>query len=164
MNCGERGQTTFDFAIGMSLFVLAVAGVLFYVPALFSPFAETGVEALSISDRAADQLVGTALVATPATPNALDTECTTGFFDADGAVPSGCQYTADGADLPGALGLPAGRSANVSIIDPTSGAIHTLDVTRLATGPSVAGVDEPAVAQRVVLLDGQRSRLTVRVW
>jgi len=43
---GDRGQTPQDFAIGMSIFLLAVLTVLAFVPSIFTPFTapETAVE------------------------------------------------------------------------------------------------------------------------
>ena len=52
--CGfdsDRGQTTQDFAIGIGIFILAIAFVFAFVPTIITPFADAGGAQTAQSDR-----------------------------------------------------------------------------------------------------------------
>jgi phosphohistidine swiveling domain-containing protein len=75
----SRGQTTLDFAVGMSLFLISVAFVISFTPNLIQPFADSGTEDTIIANRVASQLVEGTL-ADPGKPYVLDKACTMAFF------------------------------------------------------------------------------------
>jgi len=157
-----RGQTTLDFAIGISVFLGVVAFAFAFMPTMFAPF-ETGSGAeFATADRTADRLSADVLVETPRDPSVLNDTCTVGFFDADGSAPAGCRYGHDAADLPAAVGVGDTTNVNVTIRDGSG--VRTLDGQRLTAGPPPTTVDDAVVATRVVLLSGEQHRLYVRVW
>lgn len=172
----RRGQTTLDFLVGASVFLLTIALVLAFVPSTFDPFVTSGAENLVVSDRSAAHLAEDALVADPRRPGVLDAACVVVFFneDADGTVAAnqGCRFDGD-ASLPEMLGSgsadvevvihrpddgPAAPSSAVRVVDGTE-----YDTTfRRATGDPTGG--DVSVARRMISYDGQQYRLTVRVW
>ena len=162
----DRGQTTLDFAVGMSIFLSVVAFTFGIVPTMFAPFeTETGTNAV-MSDRAADRLTTTALVESPSRPSILNGTCTQSFFD--GSPPGPCRYGS--ADLHEALGLGGSVTVNVSVRNDSG--IRVLGGTRLARGPSASSADGLVVARRTVSLPRdlttgavrEQNRLLVRVW
>ena len=74
-----RAQTTLDFAVGMSVFLLTVAFVLSFTPNIVAPFSGSGTEDTVTANRVASQLVEGTL-ADPDRPYVLDKACTTAFF------------------------------------------------------------------------------------
>lgn len=158
----ERGQSTLDFAVGVSLFLGVIVLAFAFMPSMFAPFETDSGAEFVVADRSADRLSADALVASPTDPSVLDTDCTTEFFDADGAAPAACRYDDDAGDLRPALGLDGGVRVNVTVQDDAG--IRTLGGTRLAAGPSPTAVDDTVVATRAVLLDDEQNRLYVKVW
>ncbi|MFC7226275.1 hypothetical protein N0B31_02585 [Salinirubellus salinus] len=75
-----RGQTTLDFAVGVSIFLVVVAFVVGFVPTMLEPFDGGTQEETAASDRLADQLVTDLLVADADTPYVLDRGCVVAFF------------------------------------------------------------------------------------
>ena len=86
----DRGQTTLDFAVGVSVFLLTAIFVLTFVPGMLEPFEEGTQEEISAADRIATDLVEETL-ASPDRPNLLDRECAVIFFESrqDGNDPGG---------------------------------------------------------------------------
>lgn len=159
----ERGQTTVDFAVGISVFLLVVAFVFTFVPTTFTPFSGDDSRQMVLSDRTADHLADDLLVADPHEPAVWNGTCTTGFFDADGAVPSGCRYDQDAADLGDALDV-AGTSARLNVSVERDGRVASVDGVRLAAGGSPSAGATVSVARRLTLLDERRYSVYVRVW
>ncbi|UIO98513.1 hypothetical protein Hbl1158_08035 [Halobaculum sp. CBA1158] len=162
----DRGQTTIDYAIGVSVFLLVVAFVFAFSPSLTAPFTGDATDAVVVADRSADRLANDLLVADPARPAALDAACTAGFFDTTEPV-GDCRYETDASDLTGALGIGSPvRTANVTLVDGDE--IRTLgdggNAVRLAAGPSPPRGADVSVARRAVLLDGSDAIVVVRVW
>lgn len=158
-----RGQTTIDYVIGVTLFLLVVAFVFAFVPTTFAPFSSDDGRLLVVADRTADHLTDDLLVAAPTRTATFDAACTTAFFDGDGAVPADCRYDEDGSDLTTALGVTApGVRVNVTV--ERDGSVAALDGVTLAAGDAPSGVDDVSVARRLALLDGQQHRVYVRVW
>jgi hypothetical protein len=91
-----RAQTTLDFAIGMSVFLLAVVFVFTFVPGVLEPFEAGPQEETTVADRVASQLVQTSM-ADPAEPYVLGLPCTNAFFNVTtpGDVECGFDHTAD---------------------------------------------------------------------
>lgn len=84
----NRGQTTLDFAIGVSIFVVVVAFVLAFVPGMLQPFEASTQQETAAADRLAERLAGGMLVEDPRTPYVFDRGCLIGFFaleNTDGA-------------------------------------------------------------------------------
>jgi hypothetical protein len=151
----ERGQTTIDFAVGATLFLLTMAFVFAFVPVMFQPFATSQTSPL-VADRVANRLA-TDILGDPAEPYVLDGTCTTAFFDGDPA-PSGCSYEYDTAsEHPHlALGVAGDTDINVTLVDP-SGNVDSV-------GDPSEDASDVIIAQRRVFYDGKPYDLYVRVW
>ncbi|MFC6864524.1 hypothetical protein ACFQGE_13790 [Halomicroarcula sp. GCM10025817] len=111
----ERGQTTLDFAIGMSLFLAVLIFIFLFVPGLLAPFTAGGQEETVSSNRVADYLAKGAL-GTPRDPFVLDTQCTILFFDNQTAADKcGGDWSGD-MPVEETMGLdPARQNLNVTI-------------------------------------------------
>ena len=84
-----RGQTTLDFAIGISIFLLVVVYVLAFVPGMLDPFVQSQEENTIVADRAADHLTQS-MLGSPEQPFLLETDCTVAFFG--GPDPTDCRF------------------------------------------------------------------------
>lgn len=119
----DRGQTTLDFAIGMSLFLAVLIFIFLFIPGLLAPFTSGGQGETVSTNRVADYLAKDAL-GSPAEPFVLDTQCTILFFD-DEAADSTCGGDwSGGTSVEEAVGLdPNRQNLNVTIrgIAPNSG-------------------------------------------
>ncbi len=160
----SRAQTSIDFVVGMSVFLLTVAFVVSFLPGVFEPFTATGSGDALAADRTAG-LLAEQLLADPASPGVLDPACAAEFFDAagDGAAGvAGCHYTTDAADLDAALGLASATEVNVTIEN--GGAVQSRGGVELSAGPTPPESESVVVARRVVLLGGDDVDLYVRMW
>ncbi|WP_135851369.1 DUF7287 family protein [Halorussus salinus] len=160
----SRAQTSIDFVVGMSVFLLTVAFVVAFLPGVFEPFTATGSGDVLAADRTAG-LLAEQVLADPASPGVFDPACTAEFFDAagDGAAGvAGCQYTTDAANLDAALGLGPATAVNVTIEN--DGGVRSRGGVALAAGPAPPESESVVVARRVVLLGGDDVDLYVRVW
>lgn len=112
-----RGQTTLDFAIGVSIFLLSVAFVLTFVPGMVQPFTANPQEEMSVADRVATQLVQEMLAGTD--PYVLDTDCTVEFFRTDATGGVACPFAendlSSGGTLPGRLGISTDQEIQVRL-------------------------------------------------
>jgi len=151
----DRGQVAFDFMVGMAVFLVTVGFVVTFVPGIFQPFDTSTGPNMVVADRAASHLVEDALVESPAEPGVLNSTCTAEFFDADGSV-GACRFDADASDVNAALGVEATTSLNVTVSDNAG--------LQYAAGRPAPPTGDVVVARRVVLLDGTRQTLVVRVW
>ena len=157
----DRGQTGFDFLVGMSVFLLTVGLVLSFTPGMFEPFdTETG-PSMIIADRSASLLSADLLVEDVTRPGVLNATCTADFFDAGADDPS-CRFDQDGADLHSALAVEEFRGINVTV--ESSGSPLTVDGDRLAAGPAPPVTADVVVGKRAVVVDGRGATLLVRVW
>ncbi len=129
------------------MFLLAVAFVFAFVPAMLDPFTAAGGSALIVADGTASHLAEDALAETPRRPNVLDESATKAFFDADE-----CELDGDPIDE----ALADGDRIDVTLVPLDEGDEESCG----SGGPA----DDVAVAQRLVTLDGDQYRLTVRVW
>ncbi|MFB6139045.1 MAG: hypothetical protein ABEJ26_01260 [Halosimplex sp.] len=119
----ERGQSVFDFSIGVSLFLIVVLGVLVFVPTAFGSFTSGGGGGVGdglAADQAADYLTESAF-ATDSSPSKLDSDCVLVFFTGTkdrsdvAAEPADCGFER-GVDLASNASLDANRlSVNVTI-------------------------------------------------
>jgi hypothetical protein len=116
-----RGQTTLDFAIGVSLFLIVVVYVLAFIPGMFAPF-DRAQEAETVAvDRVASNLVEGQL-ADPSEPYRLHRDCTIAFFndsaentDGDGTYSRGSDCGFRDVDLKPRIAIDDVRRVNVSI-------------------------------------------------
>jgi len=184
MSRRDRGQTTLDFTIGVTIFVVVLAGVFLFVPGTLQPFEEGGQENIVTVNRVADQL-SEDLLAQPTDPYILQEDCTVTFFQNPVSSPSECEYT--GGSLQERAGYGDFQFVNVSIrgsvdgsddveqlcYDSANAAGSRLESgsdcgepadTRLTAGSNLAGVESSVTARRVVELDTQTVFLVVRLW
>lgn len=105
-----RGQTTLDFAIGMSLFLVVLLGMLLFVTGTMQPFTQGSQEDIGVADRVADSLAE-GLLGDPAKPHVADTTCTVEFFDDNS--PSYCRH--DGPNLTSRVGVKSWQLVNVTM-------------------------------------------------
>ncbi|WP_436929874.1 DUF7287 family protein [Halosimplex halobium] len=152
----DRGQSVFDFSIGVSLFLVVVLGVIVFVPTAFGSFtsgAGGGAGDGLAADRAATYLSESALRDSGASVG-LDTECTLLFFtgrmnDPDLTVtPSDCGLE-QAASLASNASLDASRrTVNVTVErrKPTDPGRELLcwDTDGGLSGSPLVSVDEPA--------------------
>lgn len=183
LTADTRGQTQIDFAIGAGVFLVTLAFVVGFVPTLFEPF--TAAE--SASPIVADRVAGVAVdllgasstpagsLHAPTEPGVLSPACTVAFFDASLANETDCGFDDD------ALAEPFGLAEDVQVVvhelDETAprenattvdvrtanGSFENVTLTRSDADPD-ATVDDVTVSGRVVSLNGDAYRLTVRVW
>jgi len=112
-----RGQTTLDFAIGISVFLAVIVFIFAFAPGILAPFTVTGQSDAITVDRVADQL-SQDLLGSPEHPYVLDRGCTVVFFDrsAENSPTFGdhdCRF--EDAELHAQLGLPERTQVNVTI-------------------------------------------------
>ncbi len=184
-----RGQTTLDFAIGVSLFLVVLASVFAFVPGLLQPFQTTGDGTAVVADRVGDRLAQGQL-GDPEEPFVLERECAVEFFN-DSRYSSGlgspgdCRY--DGTALHERLGVRERTNANVTVEGNASAAVAgstTLcwdessdalaqagsgdcssdDVTLTTGGTPPTDNDATVTSRRVVSLNGADVTMKVVVW
>lgn len=178
-----RGQTTLDFAIGMSLFLAVVLFVFLFVPGMLQPFTLGTQEETVGANRIADQ-VSQDMLGSPREPYVLDRFCTVEFFA--GNSPSQCRYGS--GSLGEQLGLTDRQHVNITIRGNTTlanthderlcwdageaelqedagGTCADADDTKLSVG-SVPPQDNDAsvTASRVVWLAGDDVTVEVVMW
>jgi hypothetical protein len=144
----DRAQTTQDYAVGIGVFLLTVAFVFSYVPSALgvAETADAGAES-AVADRLATDLVATHSVDGYSTR--LDEPAVSAFF-ANGSM-STIRADYDLADT---------TLANVTLEYANGTAVTGWDVS---AGTAYAD-QEAAVLTRLVVVDGVRYRLVVRVW
>lgn len=153
-----RGQTTLDFVIGLSVFLLALGFAFGFLPGVFAPFSVDSDAELMRADRSAVRL-SERILGSPTRPNRLNSTCTAAFFEGATLHP-GCRY--ETLDLTGALGLPSRTNVNVTV--EREGDVASVDGVRLARGPVPSRTSDVGVARRLVILEGATYNLIVRVW
>ncbi|RKS83097.1 hypothetical protein BDK61_2429 [Haloarcula quadrata] len=177
----RRGQTTLDFAIGMSLFLSVLIFIFLFIPGLLSPFSAGVQEETVTTDRVADGLT-MGMLGSPQQPYVLEEHCTQEFF-AGNAPPSGCGYNSGGS-AEERVGLnPARENVNVTIrgnATATAAADETLcwdggseelveagagcgTILTIGGNPPTNN-DASVTALRVVSLNGQDVTVRVVMW
>jgi len=106
----ERGQLTFDFAIGMGVFLLSLTFVFTFVPGMLAPFDAGAQTETPAANRVADDLTQRRL-GSAGEPYVLDVTCTRELFTA--GAPSECAYS--GSSLADRVGVLERTPVNVSI-------------------------------------------------
>lgn len=172
----RRGQTTLDFAIGMSIFLLALTFVLVFVPGMLEPFSGGAQAETPAVNRVADDLTQRTL-SNASHPYVLDAECTEELFTA--GVPAECRY--DGTTLADRVGIRDFAPVNVTIRGDLPGTTDgesilcydsgTLKETGSGCTTVLSGGSKPAgsggktvSAKRVALLDGHDVTIEVVMW
>jgi len=105
------GQTTLDFAFGMSIFIAVVLFIFLFVPGILEPFTAGVQEETVTTNRVADELTHGMLGSTR-TPTVLNRTCTVGFFES--AAISGCHYHGTGT-LAERVGIDEDQHLNVTV-------------------------------------------------
>lgn len=157
-----RAQTTIDFAIGISLFLIVTAFVIAFVPTIFTPFEST--EGPGTADRIATSLA-TDRLGDPTNPYILSERCTSAFFEQlnDGDPgPSGCLYNTTANTTADLFRLDNTRQVNVTIRHANGSIVDT--GVRFAAGPTTPDTTSVSSATRAVSLSGETHRLLVRTW
>lgn len=140
----RRGQTTLDFLIGTSTFLIAIGIIIAFVPGMIDPFT-VGTEGHSVmANRAVDTLAQSEL-AEPEEP----------YMMKESAVDAVLNNSTDTAAIKNRLGLGDSVDVNVTL---------TNDTTTKWRGPSPPDSRSVTSAWRVVTYGGDRAELTVRVW
>ncbi len=178
-----RGQTTLDFAIGVSIFLAVVLFTFGFLPSVLDPFDVAAEDNPTVADRTADNLAHGQL-GSPDQPNVLDWYCTVEYFEGN-ASPADCNY--EGQILEERLALGVGDNANITITrngslsellcwapdaDTTPDGEPGLEtdctgsgITMLAIGDERPGPQDTAIAsRRVVSLYDQTVVLEVVLW
>jgi len=107
---GRRGQTTIDFALGISIFLVALAFIVVFVPGMLQPFVGGTQAETPAANRIADDL-SQRLLGNASHPYALETDCTREFFTA--GAPAACQF--DAGTLQEQVGVLDRTNVNVTI-------------------------------------------------
>ena len=174
----DRGQSTLDFGLGASLFLLALIGVLVFVSGTMQPFNEGSRENIGVADRVADSL-SEGLLAEAGTPHVLNATCTVEFFDDNS--PSHCRHS--GANLTERVGVKHWKLVNVTMQANVTGgpeeetlcwdsagervveqASSDCDVA-FKSGPETPGsAADTVTARRVVTINGTDTTMRVEVW
>ena len=160
----DRGQTTLDFAIGVSLFLSVMLFVFAFVPGILQPFNLSGEQDTVISERIASKL-SQGMLGDPAEPYVLRANDTVEFFES--------------GNPQNELDLRGYQQVNVSLEGTLSGTddeILCWDETdydvddcpsdvQLASGAAPpSGSDATVTSRRVVSLRGQNVTMRVVVW
>lgn len=172
-----RAQTTLGFALGASIFLVALLAVFLFVPGIIGPFVDGGQEQLVASNRVASTLAG-GMLGDPATPHRLDTDCTRAFFNESQAVP--CHF--DHAEsLQEMVGLSDSGQVNVTLSGNISapdgphqlcwdsGGLVEADDGSCSSHMSIGnaapdGVGSTVASRRIVTVDGTQVELQVETW
>lgn len=180
----DRGQTTLDFAVGMSLFAAVVLFVFLFVPGILAPFTVGAQDETVTTNRVADGLTQNAL-GSPGRPNDLEVHCTLIFFEnaRKGQSADACGF--EGTNLTSFVGVGPRQQLNVTFVGNVSSADAGSDplcwsrsnealVERDDSGdcdlPLVAGDrpmrtnDDAVTASRVATLDGTDVTVRVEMW
>lgn len=179
-----RAQTTIDFAIGAGVFLVAIAFIIAFMPAMFSPYLDGTQEETVAADRMAGQL-SKGVLADPERPYLLDSACTVDFFnDSQTSPPPDCRFDQSVTDVREKLGVDDRFGLRVELREPgeaqealcwnasaeavvpeESGACDPdAGDTVFVTGDELTEVESVVVARRSITIDGREGTLFVRVW
>lgn len=115
----SRGQTTLDFAIGISIFLAVVMFVFLFVPGIVAPFTTGAQDETVTVNRVADGLTQGQL-GSAKRPGVLQTPCTVDFFQHADDATDITQCGEDQEDLSAFVGIKDRQNANVSVYGNTS--------------------------------------------
>lgn len=180
-----RGQTTIDFTVGVTLFLLALTSVFLFIPGTIQPFTEGGQEEIITANRVADSL-SEGLLGDPGQPHVLNGTCTRDFFNDLNS--DYCRF--EGSTLTERIGIKDRQRVNISMksnvsADDSGDEILCWDEddgptprfiekdssdcdsgeTRMAIGPIPPnGSGNSVTAQRIVDVNGTDATLLVEMW
>lgn len=174
----RRGQTTLDFAIGMSVFLIAVVFVLTFAPNMLDPFTGLTQEKTVLTARVADQLAE-GMLGSPAEPYVLNETCTLAFFN-ESYNDAGCQFS-NTISVGQRLGVTTfdlnvtlerdvtgGPTTEVVCWDESAGTLTECtgagDAWPVKVGSAPTNARSIIVARRLVSFGGEDATLVVRVW
>ena len=152
----ERGQIALDFAIGASLFLLALVFAAIFIPTLISPFIAGGGQANDIAAERIASNLEWQLQDADEGEIALDQTCTDEFFDDSGDY-SNCHASAPSGDRLDIITEGPNTRVNVTLRDASDGFI----VNSIGPDASVTG---SGYASRPVRMNGDRYTLVVEVY
>jgi hypothetical protein len=158
----DRAQTTIDFTIGVTLFLVTLTVVFAFLP-IPTPGGTTTDTSTASIDRIANTLTGTELVKHGAPTGTLDATCTAAFFNNTDTehIPDDCRFTT--TNLTELTGLDAGHETHITITQNET--VRTVNAVALTRGSPPRPDDENiATARRVVTINGDAHRLTIKVW
>jgi hypothetical protein len=150
----DRGQTTHDFALGISVFILASVFVLTFVPSVTAPYVEGVSEVEQEHARTVSRvLVGN--LSTAESPTTFDDDRTVDFFTTDWGE-TGLQER---------FGLRNSTNLNVTLrgLEEDDGVLTSCGGERCVAG-QVYRDQSVATTVRLVRYDDQPFRMEVRVW
>lgn len=166
MTADDRAQTLYDFAIGMTIFLLVIGYVFAFVPGLFEPFTPETDSSPVRADRTVDFLTED-LLAENGTDAALNDSCTEVFFGTNGTPSNACSRLSaqgDESTVRDRAALPDTTNVNVTLV--RGGSIVTDGAgTQFALGPDPDTATGRVIrAVRIVSFDGRDHQLEVRIW
>jgi len=180
----RRGQTTLDFSLGISIFLVSLVFIVMFVPGMLQPFVGGTQAETPAANRVADDL-SQRLLGNASAPYVLDADCTREFFTT--GAPAACQF--DAGTLQERVGVLDRTNLNVTIRGNATGDAD--DETLCWNGAGDAFVErsdakcspgvggdvllsrgpDPTVqggktvsARRVALLDGRDVTIEVVLW
>lgn len=148
-----RGQTTHDFAFGISIFLVATMFVVTFVPNVTTPYT-TGITEVEQEHAQGATRVLMVNLSTTGESTALNVTRTDAFFARSWGEP----------ELERRLGLPDTAGVNVTLREPSVDGVTLESAGRhYAVGDDYRS-QSAATAVRVVTYGGEPYRLEVRVW
>lgn len=156
-----RGQTLFDFVVGITLFLLVILFTVLFIPGLLDPFQTTRDVNTITADRGADHLTQTVLHESGTGPYILNEQCTIAFFN--GNPSTACPVTTD--DLHAILGLNTRSHVNITITDSTQN-VAVIDNVALQTGDPLPQSQSRNTyrSTRIVTINNNQYELQYEVW
>lgn len=156
-----RGQTLFDFLVGITLFLFVVMFAVFFIPGLLDPFETTRDANTITADRGADHLTQSVLNEPGTGPYVLNEACTIAFFD--GTPSTACSVTTD--DLHSILGLNTRSNVNITITDSTNNVV-VIDEVPLQTGEPTTNThsQNTYTSTRIVTINNNQYEFKYEVW
>lgn len=171
----DRGQTVLDFVVGMSVFLIAVGFTFAFVPSLLEPFTAGEGAKMVVAERGAAHLTETSFSAGGG-PATLSAACTRDFFNGTDPGDVDCNWDHNAEDLHAELGVVNHHGLNLSVttrgepigIDgdgevDEEGEVNE-DGTLLTAGNTPRPGSSVSSGSRIVDINGQTYRLTLRVW
>lgn len=164
---GNRGQINFDFAVGVSIVIVAVILAISFVPDVFGGVTTGGQQSDEVvADRVAENLVDGSLE-DPTDPGAVDFGCVYALFYGSGS----CGFT---SSLEANLPEVENRQVNVTVerageLQCWDGSIRDHESApgsceELFDGDDPANAEQLGSARRAASLDGVQVEIMVRVW
>lgn len=153
----DRGQIALDFAIGASLFLLALTFAAIFIPTLITPFISGGAQANDIAAERIASNLAWQLQADASGETALDKDCVDKFFKGSGSY-SNCHASGSRFDI---LTNSSTTFVSVRLLNAEDGTVYN------SIGPDMSSISGSGYASRPVRLDtgsGVERTLVVEVY